>query len=74
MKEYLEQLEHYRAQILSRKAAVEELLRQWDDFGCDCDPEKHPDAPCCILQTEHELLTRYVHILERELWYIKNKD
>lgn len=72
MNGYLKQFQEYRVRVQCRKKAVEAMLQEWKDLGCDC--SSRPDAPCCLLQTEYELLARYVDILDRELWHLEHKN
>lgn len=53
-------------QMITKRMLVvtEELTR----FG-DCNCEKAPEVPCCLLRTELDLLRRYKDVLERELYH-----
>lgn len=72
MDEYLNQFQEYKTRILCRKKAVEEMIQEWHAIGCNC--ESRPDAPCCLLHTEYELLARYADVLDRELWHLEHKN
>lgn len=64
---YFDQTLNLQNLILKRKLVVQEQLAQ---FGrCNCN--EVPNAPCCLLQTELEVLRRYSDILDRELWHMK---
>lgn len=69
---YLKQFQDYRTRIRCRKKSVEDMLKQWRDVGCDC--TARPDAPCCLLRTEYELLAKLADVLDRELWHLEHKN
>lgn len=69
----LEGLLAIQKSMIHRKWTLENELREWkrhEVFG----DEKTPDAPYCLLNTELDLVRRYLDVLEREIWHTKQRQ
>lgn len=64
---YFENILNLQSEVLKRKRLVQDQLRQFGDCKCN----EIPNAPCCLLQTELDILNRYSDVLDRELWHLR---
>lgn len=66
---YLKQMRELKQRLSARSTAVRNMLGKRDSQGfCGC------VVPCCVLETERELLDQYLTLLERELFYLENPN